>query len=306
MDCCWIAGATLVIQPVADPKAMLGAIAEHKITMILVIPTLLRMLLDHPDVKEADLSSLRVVMYAAAPTSPALVRASLERLGAVLYTGFGQTEAYGLNTFMGPDEHLAALEAGGERLASVGRECAAFAQVRICQEDGSDVEAGEVGEICVCAPWTTPGFWKNPELDRARLHDGWLRTGDLGRIDGEGYVFLADRKEDKIISGGFNVYPAEVEGTLAEHRAVAECAVFAIPDEKWGEAVRAAVMLRDGHSADPEELIAFCKEHLARFKVPKAIDILDELPKSPVGKILRRVLREPFWKDQKSGVHGAG
>jgi len=306
MDCCWIAGATLVIQPTADPKAMLGAIAEHRITMILVIPTLLRMLLDHPDAKEADLSSLRVVMYAAAPTSPALVRASLERLGAVLYTGFGQTEAYGLNTFMGPDEHLAALEAGGERLASVGRECAAFAQVRICQEDGSEVETGEVGEICVCAPWTTPGFWKNPELDRARLHEGWLRTGDLGRIDAEGYVFLADRKEDKIISGGFNVYPAEVEGTLAEHPAVAECAVFAIPDEKWGEAVRAAVMLRDGHSADPEELIAFCKEHLARFKVPKAIDILDELPKSPVGKILRRVLREPFWKDQKSGVHGAG
>ncbi len=305
MDVCWVSGATLVIQPAADPKAMLGAISEHRITMILAIPTLLRMLLDHPDAADTDLSSLRIVMYAAAPTSPALVRASLERLGPVLHTGFGQTEAYGLNTFMGPDEHVAALEAGGDRLVSVGRECATFAQVRICADDGSEVAPGEVGEICVCAPWATPGFWKRPELDRARLQGGWLRTGDLGRMDAEGYVFLADRMEDKIISGGYNVYPTEVEAALAEHPAVAECAAFGIPDPKWGEAVRAAVTLRPDHTVSDEELIAFCKEHLAKFKVPKGIDVLDELPKSPVGKILRRALREPFWKDQASGVHGA-
>jgi acyl-CoA synthetase (AMP-forming)/AMP-acid ligase II len=284
---------------------MLGAIAEHRVTMILVIPTLLRMLLDHPDAADAKLSSLRAVVYAAAPAAPALVRRSVERLGPVLYTGFGQTEAYGLNTWMGPEEHVAALDAGSERLSSVGRECAAFAQVRICAEDGSEVAPGEVGEICVCAAWVTPGFWKRPELDRARLRGGWLRTGDLGRMDAEGYVFLADRKEDKIITGGFNVYPAEIEGTLAEHPAVAECAVFAIPDPKWGEAVRAAVTLRPGHAVDSGELIAFCKLHLARFKVPKAIDVLEELPKSGVGKILRRALREPWWKDQERGVHGA-
>jgi len=305
MDVCWVAGATLVIQPAADPKAMLGAIAEHEITMILAIPTLLRMLLDHPDAAETDLSSLRIVMYAAAPTSPALVRASLDRLGPVLHTGFGQTEAYGLNTFMGPEEHIAALEAGGDRLVSVGRECAAFAQVRICAEDGSEVDRGEVGEICVCAPWATPGFWRRPELDRARLRDGWLRTGDLGRMDDEGYVFLADRMEDKIISGGYNVYPTEVEAALAEHPAIAECAAFGIPDPKWGEAVHAAVTLRTDHSTNEEELIAFCKEHLAKFKVPKGIDVLEELPKSPVGKILRRALREPFWKGHATGVHGA-
>ncbi|MCP4037623.1 MAG: AMP-binding protein, partial [bacterium] len=162
-----------------------------------------------------------------------------------------------------------------------------------------------VGEICVCAPWVTPGFWKRPDLDEARLRDGWLRTGDLGRMDERGYVFLADRKEDKIITGGFNVYPAEIEGTLAEHPAIAECAVFAIPDPKWGEAVRAAVTLRPGESVDSDALIAFCKERLARFKVPKAIDVLEELPKSGVGKILRRELREPWWKEKDSGVHGA-
>ncbi|MCP5068483.1 MAG: long-chain fatty acid--CoA ligase [bacterium] len=305
MDTCWVAGATLVILPAADPKAMLAAIAEHRVTMILVIPTLLRMLLDHPDATAADLSCLRAVVYAAAPTAPVLVRRSLERLGPVLYTGFGQTEAYALNTFMGPDEHVAALESGTERLTSVGRERPAFAQVRICDEETREVAEGEIGEICLCAPWTTPGFWKRPDLDRERLRDGWLRTGDLGRMDAEGYVFLADRKEDKIITGGFNVYPAEIEGALAEHPAVAECAVFSVPDPKWGEAVRAAVTLRDGEVTDSEELIAFCRQRLARFKVPKAIDILDELPKSGVGKILRRALREPWWKDQESGVHGA-
>jgi acyl-CoA synthetase (AMP-forming)/AMP-acid ligase II len=305
MDACWVAGATLVILPAADPKTMLGAIVEHGVTMILVIPTLLRMLLDHPDAADSDLSSLRAVVYAAAPAAPALVRRSLERLGPVLYTGFGQTEAYGMSTFMDPAEHVAALEAGGERLSSVGHECLAFAQVRICDEDGGEVPTGEVGEICICAPWVTPGFWKRPELDRERLRNGWLRTGDLGRMDAEGYVFLADRKEDKIITGGFNVYPAEIEGVLVEHSAVAECAVFSVPDPKWGEAVRAAVTLRPGHDVDPDDLLVFCREHLARFKVPKAIDVLPELPKSGVGKILRRVLREPWWLDQERGVHGA-
>jgi acyl-CoA synthetase (AMP-forming)/AMP-acid ligase II len=305
MDTCWVAGATLVILPGPDPKAVLGAIAEHRITMLLVIPTVLRMLLDHPDAAGTDLSSLRVVLYAAAPAAPALVRRALARLGPVLYTGFGQTEAYGLNTWMAPQEHVEALEAGGERLTSVGRECAAFAQVRIRSDEGSALPPGEVGEICVCAPWVTPGFWKRPDLDAARLRDGWLHTGDLGRIDEDGYVYLADRKEDKIISGGFNVYPAEVEGELAEHPAVAECAVFAIPDPKWGEAIRAAVTLRPGCSAAPDELIAFCKERLARFKVPKAIDVVDGLPKTPVGKILRRALREPWWVGRDRGVHGA-
>jgi acyl-CoA synthetase (AMP-forming)/AMP-acid ligase II len=305
MDTSWVAGATLVILPGPDPKGMLAAIAEHRITMLLLIPTLLRTLLDHPDAESTDLSSLRVVLYAAAPAAPSLVRRALERLGPVLYTGFGQTEAYGLNTWLSPEEHVAALEAGGERLASVGRECAAFAQVRVRTDEGSDAAPGEVGEICVAAPWTTPGFWRRPDLDEARLQDGWLRTGDLGRVDEEGYVFLADRREDKIITGGFNVYPAEVEADLSEHPAVAECAVFAVPDPKWGEAIRAAVTLAPGSQATPDELIAFCKRRLARFKVPKAIDVLPELPKTAVGKILRRALREPHWKDREGRVHGA-
>ena len=164
---------------------------------------------------------------------------------------------------------------------------------------------GEVGEIWLCAPWTTPGFWHRPDLDEARLSGGWLRTGDLGRVDSEGYFYLADRKEDMIITGGFNVYPAEVENALMDHEAVAECGVYSVPDEKWGEAINASVVLRQGNQPPAEALIEFSRTKLAKFKVPKKIHIVDELPKTPVGKILRRILREPFWQDQKTDIHGA-
>jgi acyl-CoA synthetase (AMP-forming)/AMP-acid ligase II len=267
MDSCWVAGATLVILPGPDPRATIQAIAEQRITLLLVVPTLLGMLLDHPDAAAADFSSLRVVLYAAAPAAASLVRRALERLGPVLYTGFGQTEAYGLNTFLSPEEHVAALQAGDQRLSSVGRECTTFSQVCLRSDTGEEVSTGEA--------------------------------------DRDGYIFLADRKEDKIITGGFNVYPAEVEAELAEHPALAECAVFAVPDPKWGEAIRAAVTLRPGASATPEELKEFCKERLAAFKVPKAFDVVEALPRTPVGKVLRRALRAPFWEGRQRDVHGA-
>ena len=190
-------------------------------------------------------------------------------------------------------------------LSSVGRECDAFAQVRVRSEDGIDVARGEVGEVWLCAPWVTPGFWRRDDLDGERLRGGWLRTGDLGSLDQEGYLHLADRKEDVIISGGYNVYPAEVEHVLAEHPAVAESGVFAVPDPKWGEAIRAAVVLRPGHTVTADEILAFARQRLARFKAPKAIDVVGELPKTAVGKILRRELRAPYWQGRTRGVHGA-
>jgi acyl-CoA synthetase (AMP-forming)/AMP-acid ligase II len=304
MDSAWVAGARLVIVPEATPDVVLSTIAEQGITMMLIVPTVLRMLLDHPDAQTVDLNSLRAVVYAASPAAPSLVERAISRLGPVLYTGYGQTEAYGLNTFMGPDEHARALADGGERLTSVGRACAS-AQVRICSDGGNDCDTGEVGEIWIWAPWSTPGFWQRPELDQRRLTGGWLRTGDLGRMEADGYVYLADRKEDMIITGGFNVYPAEVENALMAHEAIAECGAFSVPDPKWGEAIHAAVVLRDGYQADQDELIGFAKTCLARFKVPKAIHIMEELPKTPVGKILRRLLREPYWQGRERGVHGA-
>ena len=304
MDSAWVAGARLVILPEAAPAAVLAAIAQHRISMMLIVPTVLRMLLDHPDAQDVDLSSLRAVVYAASPAAPSLVERAIAQLGPVLYTGYGQTEAYGLNTFMGPAEHALALEEGGPQLSSVGRACA-NAQLRICHDDGSDCNTGDIGEIWIWAPWSTPGFWQRPELDEQRLRQGWLLTGDLGRMAADGYFYLADRKEDMIISGGFNVYPAEVENALMAHEAIAECGAFSVPDPQWGEAVHAAVVLREGQQITGEELIVFAKSSLAHFKVPKVIHIMDELPKTPVGKILRRVLREPHWQGRDGNVHGA-
>jgi acyl-CoA synthetase (AMP-forming)/AMP-acid ligase II len=305
MDSAWIGGAALVILRDPSPKPVIEAIVRHRVNFMLGVPTFLRMLLDDPATEGADLSSLRNIVYAAAPAAPTLVARAVERFGPVLNTGFGQTEAYGLCTYMGPAEHAQALAEHPARLSSVGREFGA-AQVMIRREDGEPCAQGEVGEICICAPWMTPGFWKNPELDARRLKGGWLLTGDLGRMEPDGYVYLADRKEDMIISGGYNVYPAEVEHALAAHEAVAESGVFAVPDDKWGEAVHAAVVLRPGKNVSEAELIAFVKERVAYFKVPKTVHFIDALPKTPVGKIVRRVLREPYWAGHTRQVHGAG
>lgn len=305
MDSAWIGGAALVILRDPSPKPVIEAIARHRVAFMLGVPTFLRMLLDDPAIESADLSSLRSIVYAAAPAAPTLVERAMKRFGNVLNTGFGQTEAYGLCTCMGPTEHARALAEKPAQLTSVGREFGA-AQVMIRSESGEPCAIGEVGEICICAPWVTPGFWKNPELDAQRLEGGWLLTGDLGRMEADGYIYLADRKEDMIISGGYNVYPAEVEHALAAHPAVVESGVFAVPDEKWGEAVHAAVVLRAGAEAGEAELIAFVKERVAYFKVPKALHFVDTLPKTPVGKIVRRVLREPYWAGHERRVHGAG
>ncbi|MBZ0129563.1 MAG: AMP-binding protein [Rhodobacteraceae bacterium] len=304
MDSAWVAGAALVILRDASPKSVLEAIATHRVNFMLGVPTFLRVLLDDPLIETADLSSLRTIVYAAAPASPTLVKRAMERFGPVLNTGFGQTEAYGLCTFMGPEEHAEALAGDATRLTSVGRAHGA-AQVAIRREDGTACDFGEVGEIWITAPWVTSGFWNNAALDAARLKGGWLGMGDLGKIEADGYIYLADRKEDMIITGGYNVYPAEVEHALSAHPAVAECGVFAVPDAKWGEAVQAAVVLRAGMSVSEADLIDFAKKHLVNFKVPKAIAFQAELPKTPVGKIIRRVLREPFWVGHDRHIHGS-
>ncbi len=302
MDAGMCVGATLVILPRPDPTEILATIAAQRISVLLMVPTLMQMLLDHPDVQRCDLSSLRLVVYAAAPASPTLVRRAFEVFGPVLATGFGQTEAYGLNTFLSAAEHQAALEAGGARLASIGREADAWVQVRLLNPDGTATKRGEVGEICVCAPWVMQGYWKLPELTAQTLKDGWLHTRDLGRQDDDGYFYLADRKDDMIISGGFNIYPREVEDAIAAVPGVRDCCVIGVPDPKWGEAVRAVVV---AEGVDGTRIIAHCKAHLAAFKVPKQVDFVSALPKSSVGKILRRSVREPYWKDKERQIHGA-
>ena len=306
MDSGWVAGSTTVILQAPDPAQTFAAIARHRVTHLLAIPTLLQMFLGHPEIDRHDLSSLAFICYAAAPASSALVRRAIERFGPILHTGWGGTEAYGLNTNTTPAEHQAALEGHEERLLSCGRENSLGGRVRILDESGRDVPVGEVGEACVRAPWMTTGYWNLPELTAQTIVDGWLHFGDLARADADGYVYLVDRKGDMIITGGMNVYPREVEEVLYQHPAVLEAAVVGIPDEKWGEAVKAVVALRSGQVATGAELLAFAKERLAPFKVPESLEVRASLPKTPVGKISRRDVKAAYWAAQERMIHGAG
>ncbi|MDP6343162.1 MAG: long-chain-fatty-acid--CoA ligase [Alphaproteobacteria bacterium] len=306
MDAGWVTGGTAVILPAPDPVQSFAAIEQHGVTHLLAIPTLLQMFLDHPEIDRHDLSSLRFICYAAAPASAALVRRAIERFGSILHTGWGGTEAYCLNTHMTPAQHLAAIDGHDQRLLSCGKENSFGGRVRILDRDGQDVAVGEVGELCVRAPWAMTHYWNQPALTDETIVDGWLHFGDLARHDDDGYTYLVDRKGDMIITGGMNVYPREVEEALYQHPAVLEAAVFGIPDEKWGEAVKAVVALREGESVDEADLLAFAKERLAPFMIPKSLDFLPELPKTPVGKISRRDAKARYWSGEERMIHGAG
>jgi fatty-acyl-CoA synthase len=306
MDSGWVAGGTAVILPAPDPAATFAAIERHRVTHLLAIPTLLQAFLDHPALDRHDLSSLRFICYAAAPASSALVRRAIARFGPILHTGWGGTEAYGLNTHMTPAEHQTAVEGHEARLSSCGRENSLGGRVRVLDDRGRDVAVGEVGEACVRAPWTMAGYWRQPELTAQTIVDGWLHFGDLARVDEDGYVYLVDRKGDMIITGGMNVYPREVEEALSQHPAVLEVAVVGVPDARWGEAVKAVIALRSGQTAGEAELIAFAKTRLAPFKVPKSVELRPALPKTPVGKISRRDVKAPYWAGQERLIHGAG
>jgi acyl-CoA synthetase (AMP-forming)/AMP-acid ligase II len=306
MDSGWAAGSTAVILPSPDPVQTFEAIERHRVTHLLAIPTLLQLFLNHPEIDRRDLSSLSFICYAAAPASSSLVRKAIERFGPVLHTGWGGTEAYGLNTHMTPAEHRAALDGSEERLLSCGRESSLGGRVRILDEAGRDVPVGEVGEACVRAPWMMARYWNQPELTAQTVVNGWLHFGDLARMDRDGYVYLVDRKGEMIITGGMNVYPREVEDVLYQHPAVIEAAVVGVPDEKWGEAVKAVVALRPGQSANEADLIDFARERLAPFKAPKSVEFLPALPKTPVGKISRRDVKARYWAGHERMIHGAG
>jgi long-chain acyl-CoA synthetase len=261
-------GCTVHLHDSFDADAVTADIERHRITTTQVVPTMIAWLLD---AAPRDLSSLRLIWYASAPMPVELLRRGLERFGPIFVQGYGQTESGPLATVLTPAEH----DPGSERLASAGRAI-----------PGVDVRIDD-GEILIRSPFNMTGYWRNPELTAEALTGGWLRTGDLGRIDELGYLYVIDRKKDMIISGGENIYPREVEEVLFAHPGVREAAVIGAPDDLWGESVRAVVV---GDVA-PDELIAFCRSRLAGYKCPKSVELRSELPKTPSGKVLKRGLR---------------
>jgi long-chain acyl-CoA synthetase len=266
-----------------EPGAALQLIQDHRVNIMAVVPTMLVYLLNHPDLDKYDVSSLERVGCGAAPCPVELLQAFEKRFGCTIYEGYGLTESTVVCTTQRRDRPKV--------VGSVGIPLPGFT-VKILDEEHNEMAPGELGEICVRGPNVMPGYYRLPELTAETVRDGWLHTGDIGRIDADGNVYVVDRKKDMIIRGGFNVYPRDVEEVLFEHPAVAEAAVIGRPDADYGEEVTAFVVLRAGAHASEADILAFCSERLAKYKTPKEVIFTGSLPKSGVGKVMRRELRD--------------
>ena len=282
------------------PEKFVRLVEQHRITATFLVPTMVYVLLDSPARQGADLSSLQLIIYGASPMSPARLTEGMQVFGPVFMQLYAQSEAPNAVTVLHQHEHDPVHHP--ERLASCGTPCVGT-QVRLLDDDGHAVPPGDVGEICVRGPLVMQGYWNNPEETAKALRHGWLYTGDMARCDADGYLYIVDRSKDMIISGGFNVYPREVEDALSQHPAVAAAAVVGVPDPKWGEAVRALVVLRPGASVPAEELIALVRERKGAVYAPKAIDFVDALPVTGLGKLDKKAIRAQFWGGQGRAVH---
>lgn len=286
------AGGTNVYIDGFEPGAVLRSIASCKVTHLLLVPTMLQMLLDDPSFGDTDVSSLQSILYGAAPISESLLRRTLAALPGVSFVqGYGMTETTAISVVLEPKYHVLDGPRAG-RLRSVGR-ATAHVQVRIVDPDGKPVSAGTVGEITISGPSVMRGYWNQPELTAASIRDGWMMTGDAGYMDEDGFIYLVDRIKDMIISGGENIYSAEVENAIASHPDVAFCAVVGRPDPSWGEAVHAYVWLKPQARSTQQDIIGHCRKLIAGYKCPKSVEIAAfEVPLSAAGKIRKDVLRQ--------------
>ncbi|MDG9814981.1 class I adenylate-forming enzyme family protein [Pseudomonas putida] len=283
-----------------DDRLLLETIQRERVTRLFLVPAMINRLVNYPGVERFDLSSLKLVMYGAAPMAPALVKKAIELFGPILVQGYGAGETCSLVTVLTEQDHL--VEDGDyQRLASCGR-CYCETDLRVVNEAFEDVAPGEVGEIVVKGPDVMQGYWRAPALTAEVMRDGYYLTGDLAKVDAQGYVFIVDRKKEMIISGGFNVYPSEVEQVIYGFPEVFEVAVVGVPDAQWGEAVRAVVVLKPGAQLEAAELIERCGRALAGFKKPRGVDFVRELPKNPNGKVVRRLVRDTYWQHSERRI----
>ncbi len=297
-----VAGRHVFI-PAFEPVLVMKTIQEQGITDGLLVPTMINMLVNHPDVEKYDLSSMRQLTYGASPMPEAVIRRALEIMPDTNFThAYGQTETAPIISFNGPEAHKGE-GLKNELFKSCGR--AAYAvEVKIVDDDDNEVPRGEVGQLCARGPNIMLGYWNKPEQTAEALIDGWMHTGDGAYMTEDGYIYIVDRVKDMIISGGENVYSAEVENAVYQHPAVVECAVIGVPDEKWGERVHAIVRLGEGQSASEQEIIEHCQKLIAGFKCPRSVSYSEEpLPLSGAGKILKTELRKPFWEGREKGVN---
>jgi acyl-CoA synthetase (AMP-forming)/AMP-acid ligase II len=291
-------GARGVVLGDIDPAEILRLIREKKITYAFLVPAVIQFLLQHPDAASTDFTSLKNVSYGASPISDDVLLRAQKTFGCEFLQVYGLTETTGGGTFLSPDDHVPARG----KLRSCGKPAPGH-EIRIVDGDGKTLPHGEVGEILIKAPNVMKGYWNKDEATRSAIRDSWFHTGDAGFFDEDGYLYIHDRVKDMIVSGGENIYPAEVENALFGHPGVADAAVIGVPDERWGEAVKAIVVRKEGASPEPAEIIAWARERIAGYKLPKSVDFVEAIPRNPSGKVLRRELRQPYWEGRDRQVN---
>jgi acyl-CoA synthetase (AMP-forming)/AMP-acid ligase II len=293
---CLLRGGTIIVTNGFDPEEVFRLIQEEKVTRTFMVPTMIYATLDHPKRKNYDLSSLRTVLYAAAPISPRRLEEAMKEMGPIFLQGYAQMEVAVQTCNLTKKQHIEAIEKNKkERLKSCGMPII-MSQVKIVDDDNKEVEIGVVGELITKSPHMMKGYWRKEEETKRSIIDGWLHTGDLAYMDEDEYIYLVDRKHDMIISGGMNVYSAEVEDVLSKHPAITEAIVIGIPDEKWGELVLGIVVPAPGKEVTEAELLDYCRDKLAAYKRPKRIEFYQSIPKTAYGKYDKKVVRKKYWE----------
>lgn len=307
-DCSAVFGVTQIAGshyfiPMFDPVGVMKATQAFRITDQLLVPTMCNMLVNHPDLGKYDMSSLRHVVYGASPMPEAVVVKAMAALPECRFShAYGQTECAPLVTACGPEYHV--FEGPNAFLFRAAGQAVPGVEIRIVDKEGNEVPRGEVGEVAVRGANVMQGYWRRPDLTAEAIRRGWMYSGDGGKMDENGFVYIVDRMKDMIVSGGENVYSAEVENAVHEHPAVAECAVIGVPDDKWGERVHAVVRLREGETLDEDALAAHCRERIAGFKCPRSVEFrANPMPLSGAGKILKTELRKPWWEGRGKQVN---
>ena len=287
-------GATGVIMRNFDPVEVLDNIDRYKVSKLFLVPAAMKIVANLPRAKDVDFSQLKFMLYGASPMPLPLLKQAIDVFSCGFAQFYGMTETSGTISALPPEDHDLK---GNDRMRSVGKALLGV-EIVIMDDAGNTLPPGEIGEIVTRSSMNMKGYWNLAKATNETLtDDGWLRTGDVGYLDEDGYLFLKDRKKDMIISGGENVYPAEVENAIFDHPKVADVAVIGVPDEKWGETVKACVVVKLNESLSEEEVIAWTRSKIAKFKCPKSVDFLETLPRNPSGKVLRRLLREPYQND---------
>jgi fatty-acyl-CoA synthase len=298
------AGGCLYLQADFKPAEVVRALSEEKLGMAILVPAMIQACLTAvPDAAGRAYPDLRLIHYGASPIAEQTLRRAMEVFKCQFSQGYGMTEMTAAITVLAWSDHQRALREAPGLLLSAGRPILGT-EVRIADLHGQPLPNGVVGEILARGPQMMKGYWNQPEASAEALRGGWMHTGDAGMMDGDGYVYIQDRVKDMIVSGGESIYPRVVEEVLYRHPAIAEAAVIGVPDERWGETVKAVVVLRPGATATSEEIMEFCRDKIGGFERPRSVDFVEALPRTPTGKVLKRVLREPYWSGQARQVGG--